>query len=152
MITAPVKNFLQPVEEWLVRVGPVSAYAKNADVDCNQRVNEGRELKSAIRRRENDQPDDSRKNFETPGETTVRMNSRPDENNRHADQKNQMRSSHNFTEGNEVNEDLALWDDQIFFVSFVIFCLSASSTAKLIAAIMLSGLATPLPAISNAVP
>ncbi len=35
---------------------------------------------------------------------------------------------------------------------FVGFCFSANSTARLIAAIMLSGRAMPLPAISNAVP
>ena len=84
MITAPVKNCLQPVEERLVSVGPVSAHAKNADVDRDQRVDERRKLKSAIGRRENDQPDDSRKNLETPGETIVRMNSRPDKNDRDA--------------------------------------------------------------------
>ena len=85
MITAPVKNFLEPVEEWLVCVGPMAADAENADVNSDQGVNECGELKSAVSGGQNDQPDDSRKNFEPPSEPIMRMNSGPDENDRDTD-------------------------------------------------------------------
>jgi|GEM_PF-3388776 hypothetical protein len=106
----------------------MSADAKNADVDRDQRVNERGELKSPISSRENDQADDGRKNFQPPGEAIVRMNSRPNKNDRSAKQQRDVRLFH-FGFGDVTN-----------------------STAKLIAAIMLSGLAVPFPAISNAVP
>jgi hypothetical protein len=126
VIAIPMKIIAEPVEERLVRVSPMPANAQDRDVERDERVNERRELKSPIRRRKNDEAGDPRKNFQPPSEAIVRINSRPNENDRNADQKRDVRFSH--------------------------FDELASSTAKLIAAIMLSGFAIFFPAISNAVP
>ena len=74
-----------------------------------------------------DQANDSRKNLQPPSEAIMRINSRPSEDDGNGDQQRDVRFLH-------------------FDFEF------ASSTARLIAAIMLSGFAIPLPAISNAVP
>ena len=94
VIALPLKNIFEPVEERLVRVSPMTADAQNRNVKRDQRVNKCRELKSPIRRPENNQAADSGKNFEPPGEAVVRINSRPGENNRDADQQHDVRFFH----------------------------------------------------------
>jgi hypothetical protein len=63
------------------------ADAQDRDVKRDQRVNEGGELKSPVGRGENDQPADSGKNFQPPGEPIVRVDSGPSENEENANKK-----------------------------------------------------------------
>ena len=84
MVATPVKIIAEPVKKRLVRVGPMSADAQDRDVKRDQGVNERGELKSPVSGRENDDAGDSGKHFEPPGEAIVRIDSRPNENDRDA--------------------------------------------------------------------
>src|SRR6185503_19682172 len=85
VIATPMKIIAKPIEDRLVRVSPMPADTQDRDVERDEGVNERGELKSPVRRRENDDASDSRKNFEPPGQAIVRINSRPDENDRKTD-------------------------------------------------------------------
>ena len=67
VIAIPMKIIAEPVEDWLMRVGPMPADAQDRDVERDQRVNKHGELEPPIRRGQNDQAKDSRENFQPPG-------------------------------------------------------------------------------------
>src|SRR5205085_1966728 len=94
VIPVPVKIIAKPVKDRLVRVSPMPTDSQDRDVNRYERVNEGGELKPAIRRSENNQADDPRENFQPPGQPIVRINTGPDEDDGDADQKRDVRFFH----------------------------------------------------------
>ena len=94
VIAVPVKIIAEPIEDRLVRISPMPADAQDRDVKCDQRVNESGELKSSIRGGEDDQAADSGKNFQPPSESIVRIDPRPNENNRDGNQQRDVRFFH----------------------------------------------------------
>src|SRR5688572_28225767 len=110
------------------------AHAKHAHVERDARVTKSREAKPAIGSGKNRETREDRRDFQPPGEAIVRLPARPGGRRQHDHEKRQVRSRDLFHAA----------PDSSF--------LRASSTARLMAAIILSGRAIFLPAISKAVP
>src|SRR6476620_4994884 len=104
------------------------SHAQDADMERDQCIAQSREAKSPVNREQDSETDQPRRYFEPPGETIVRTPSRPKDHHDHNCQQSEMNPRRGFH----------------FF--------RASCTARLIAAIVLSGRAIFFPAISKAVP
>src|ERR1041385_5489433 len=128
VVAVPGKERPEPIEKGDAGVGVMSANAEDADMQRDQRVAQSRETKSPVSRQKKNKTHQTGRNFEPPGEAIMRLPCRPQN---HGDDGRQK---------SEMSSRCALH----FF--------RASSTARLIAAIMLSARAIFLPAISNAVP
>src|ERR1700676_1255048 len=129
MIAMPTEDVAKPIEKRYVRISVMTADAQQTNVQRDQRVTERGKTKPAISCAENDETGKTVKDFQPPRQSIVRLPARPGEDNKNKEEQDEVRrrdASHDF--------------------------FRANSTASLIAAIMLSGRAIPLPAIGKAVP
>jgi hypothetical protein len=90
MIAVPAENRAEPIEKRDARVGVVPAYAKDADVESDQRVTQGRELELAISREQDDDPGVAGRDLERPCKTIVRPPPRPAEDDGDDEQQREM--------------------------------------------------------------
>jgi len=131
VIALPTEQRFEPGEKRDPRISVMTANAKQHDVQRDQGVDQGGETKATVGGDEKNRARDTGSGLKPPGQSFVRAPSGPDEDQHRREEQRQVK-----------------WRNAgVHFASAV-----ASSTARRIAAIMLSARAMPFPAISNAVP
>src|SRR5256885_15193906 len=90
MIAVPSEDWPKPVEERGARIGVMSAYAKQNDVQGDQRVAKRGETKTRVGRDEKNGADNPGNCLQPPGEAIEWPPTRPDEHNRSREEQGEM--------------------------------------------------------------